>query len=239
MRSGTILNRSRRRRPLRRTGAIPLVHVPFDDVRKCAFRVLVYHERIAVEFFHAVTDGTGGMIFLKTLVAEYLCQRYGISIPGGARRAGPAGGPERGGDGGQLFALCGQRPRERKESTAYQLSGTLEPDGFLNLTTLMVPVDAVRKCAKEHHVSVTELLAAAMMKAICELQAEQTPRRRHRKPVKVCCRSICGRWFPSRTLRNFASYGHAGDRSAARRLHVRRDLPRGSLPDGAGERPAG
>ena len=56
----------------------------------------------------------------------------------------------------------------------------------MNLTTLMVPVDAVRKCAKEHHVSVTELLAAAMMKAICELQAEQTPRRRHRKPGKAC-----------------------------------------------------
>ena len=80
------------------------------------------------------------------------------------------------------------------------------PDGFLNLTTLMVPVDAVRKCAKEHHVSVTELLAAAMMKAICELQAEQTPRRRHRKPVKVLLPVNLRQMFPSRTLRNFASY---------------------------------
>lgn len=84
-----------------------------------------------------------------------------------------------------FLRYAGNVHASRKESTAYQLSGTLEPDGFLNLTTLMVPVDAVRKCAKEHHVSVTELLAAAMMKAICELQAEQTPRRRHRKPVKV------------------------------------------------------
>ena len=44
----------------------PLVHVPFDDVRRCAFRVLVYKNRLAVEFFHAVTDGTGGLIFLKS-----------------------------------------------------------------------------------------------------------------------------------------------------------------------------
>lgn len=28
----------------------PLVHVPFDDVRRCAFRVLVYKNRLAVEF---------------------------------------------------------------------------------------------------------------------------------------------------------------------------------------------
>lgn len=41
----------------------------------------VYGSRIAVEFFHAVTDGTGGLIFLKTLVAEYLCQKYKINIP--------------------------------------------------------------------------------------------------------------------------------------------------------------
>lgn len=37
----------------------PLAHAPFYEVRQCAFRVLVYHERIAVEFFHALTDGTG------------------------------------------------------------------------------------------------------------------------------------------------------------------------------------
>lgn len=59
----------------------PLQHVPFDSVRKCAFRVLVYKDRIAVEFFHAVTDGTGGLIFLKTLLAEYLSEKYGINVP--------------------------------------------------------------------------------------------------------------------------------------------------------------
>lgn len=29
-------------------------------------------KRIGVEFFHALTDGTGGMVFLKTLIGEYL-----------------------------------------------------------------------------------------------------------------------------------------------------------------------
>lgn len=140
--------------------------------------MLVYHERIAVEFFHAVTDGTGGMIFLKTLVAEYLCQRYGISIPAEHGVLGRLEDPSEEEMEDSFLRYAGNVHASRKESTAYQLSGTLEPDGFLNLTTLMVPVDAVRKCAKEHHVSVTELLAAAMMKAICELQAEQTPRRR-------------------------------------------------------------
>ncbi|HOQ07362.1 MAG TPA: hypothetical protein PK127_04535 [Clostridiales bacterium] len=35
------------------------------------FRVLFYRNRISVEYFHILTDGTGGMCFLKTLIAEY------------------------------------------------------------------------------------------------------------------------------------------------------------------------
>ena len=37
-----------------------------------SFRVLYYGNRISAEFFHAITDGSGGMIFLKSLVKEYL-----------------------------------------------------------------------------------------------------------------------------------------------------------------------
>ncbi len=37
-----------------------------------AFRLVYYHNRISVEFFHVLTDGYGGMVFLRTLVAEYL-----------------------------------------------------------------------------------------------------------------------------------------------------------------------
>jgi len=36
-----------------------------------SFRVLYYKNRISAEFFHILTDGTGGMCFLKTLIAEY------------------------------------------------------------------------------------------------------------------------------------------------------------------------
>ena len=59
----------------------PLVYMDKEEMRKCAFRVIVYGKRIAVEFFHSLTDGTGALIFLKNLVAEYLEQKYGINIP--------------------------------------------------------------------------------------------------------------------------------------------------------------
>ena len=37
-----------------------------------AFRVIYYKNRISVEFFHVLTDGIGGMVFLKALIAEYI-----------------------------------------------------------------------------------------------------------------------------------------------------------------------
>ena len=46
----------------------PLVFMSKEEMRECAFRVIVYHNRIAVEFFHSLTDGTGALIFLKNLV---------------------------------------------------------------------------------------------------------------------------------------------------------------------------
>ena len=192
--------------PIEEDKSYPLVHVPFDDVRKCAFRVLVYHSRIAVEFFHAVTDGTGGLIFLKTLVAEYLCQKYGISIPAEDGVLGRLEDPDPEELEDSFLRYAGDITASRSEQTAYHLSGTPEPDGFLNLTTLMLPVAAVKEKARAFGASVTEFSAAVMMKAICDLQAEQVPRRMRRKPVKVLLPVNLRGLFPSRTLRNFASY---------------------------------
>ena len=45
-----------------------------------SFRVLYYQNRISLEFFHILTDATGGMVFLKTLTAEYL-RLTGVDIP--------------------------------------------------------------------------------------------------------------------------------------------------------------
>lgn len=37
-----------------------------------SFRVVYFNNRISVEFFHVLTDGTGGMVFLKALLSEYI-----------------------------------------------------------------------------------------------------------------------------------------------------------------------
>ena len=184
----------------------PLQHVPFDSVRKCAFRVLVYKNRMAVEFFHAVTDGTGGLIFLKTLLAEYLSEKYGLNVPAEHGVLGRLEEPDEEELEDSFLRYAGDVKASRKEATAWHLSGTPEPDGYVHLVTMMLRVPEVKGCAKDHGVTVTELLCAAMMQAIDHLQAEKVPARSRRKPVKVTVPVNLRGLFPSHTLRNFASY---------------------------------
>ena len=184
----------------------PLVHMSYASIRECAFRVVVYKNRIAVELFHALTDGTGGMIFLKTLLAEYLSRKYGISVPNTdgvlCRMDEPS--PEELED--SFIKNAGTVSAGRKEATAYRLTGTTEPDGFVHLTTFMLDAAEVKARAHDHSATVTEFLTAAMMQAILRLQAEKVPHRSRRKPVKVLVPVNLRSLFPSKTLRNFALF---------------------------------
>lgn len=184
----------------------PLTHMRRQDLRKCAFRVIAYKNRIAVEFFHSLTDGTGALIFLKTLVAEYLQQRYGISI---VAEKGVLGRLEEPSDAeleDSFQKYSGDVAASRKENNAWHLRGTPEPGGFLNLTCFTLSTQAVLEKAHEYGVSLTVFLGAVMMMALQNLQAEKQPNIRRRKHIKVLLPVNLRNLFPSRTLRNFALY---------------------------------
>jgi len=192
--------------PVRKEKSYPLAHEPFGELRRCCFHVLVYHNRIAIEIFHGITDGNGAMILLKTLIAEYLTQKYGLCIPATDGVLGRLEEPQEAELEDSFLKYSGDVRASRREATAYHLSGTREEGGFLNLTTMMLSVPQVLERAHEYHVSVTEFLCAAMMWAILNLQAEKVPSRLHRRSVKVLLPVNLRRLFPSATLRNFALF---------------------------------
>ncbi len=184
----------------------PLTPMSRDEIRQCAFRVIAYKDRVAVEFFHSLTDGSGAMIFLKTLIAEYLQQRYGIPIPaekGVLNRQAPPDAEEL---EDSFLKYAGPLNASRREHNSWHVSGTPEPGGVLNLTCLQVPVDLALAKAREYDVTLTAFLGAAMLMALQNLQAEEIPDPRHRPSIKLLIPVNLRRLFPSRTLRNFAFY---------------------------------
>ncbi len=190
--------------------ANPCLPVNKKENNRFLFRVRYYKCRIALEFFHVLTDGSGGMCFLKTLVAEYLRLRYGADIPRGATimDCSERPRPEELEDSFPKFA--GKVPLARGESTAYHLRGTKEHKEFMNITTGIIDSDAIVRRAKELGVSVTHYLCAVLIQSIADIQRRDRVKSRRKQPIKICIPVNLRRIFGSSTVRNFSSYVNPG-----------------------------
>ncbi|MBP3481381.1 MAG: alpha/beta hydrolase [Clostridia bacterium] len=188
----------------------PLIHTPFDDVRKCAFRVIHYKNRISAEFFHAITDGNGGLVFLKTLLAEYISRKYSVQIPTEDGVLDRLEAPHGGELEDSFLKYGGDVGKSLWDKNAFHFSGTPEPDGFCTDTAFIMDADRIVSEAKKRGVTVTALLTAALVKATISAQEHTVKNPRRRKDVKVLLPVNLRNIFPSRTLRNFALYTIAG-----------------------------
>ena len=184
----------------------PLTYMSKEEMRRCAFRVIVHHDRIAVEFFHSLTDGTGALVFLKNLVAEYLEQKYHICIPceNGIldRTALPL--EEELEDCFPKYA--GTVAASRKDTNAWHMYGEPQKDGILNLTCFQVRVQEALALAHKYDATLTVFMSAVMMQALLNLQNEKNPNIKRQKRIKLLIPVNLRQLFPSNTLRNFAMY---------------------------------
>ncbi len=182
--------------------AYPLTFMTKREMGRCCLRVFYYRNRIAVEFFHVLSDGGGAMAFLKTLTARYLTLRYGAEIPptDGVLDVAEAPDPEELEDSFQRYAA--DHPAYCPEAGAYRLPGKRELGGSMRLITGVISGDALHALAKAHSCTVTVLLAAIMAQCVLRIQDERVPKKRQ-KPVKITIPVDLRRLFPSRTLRNF------------------------------------
>ncbi len=184
----------------------PLVHMSKKEMKKCALRVIVHENRVAVEFFHSLTDGTGGLVFLKNLIVEYLEQKYHVVIPLGNgivdRTASPIS--EELEDSFPKYA--GAVPVSRKDTNAWQLYGEPLADGFLQVTCFQLSVEETLALAHAYKVTATVFLGAVMMKALLSLQNEKNPHVASQERIKLSIPVNLRQLFPSCTLRNFSMY---------------------------------
>ena len=184
----------------------PIARMSDKELKSAALRVIVYKNRVACEYFHALTDGTGGMIFLKTLVAEYIKQKYGRNFAfehGVLDRLEPPSAEEL---EDSFLRHSSDVPKSRVESDAYKLPGTLIKGDYRYNLTMMTDARSLLEKAKEHGVTLTAYVCAALMRAICNIQEEHVKDKRKYKAVKVLIPVNLRPFFDSRSLRNFALY---------------------------------
>ena len=188
----------------------PCVRMNLRENKGFMFRVRYYEKRIAVEIFHVLTDGTGGMCFLKTLVAEYLRLKYGADIPFTDEILDCSVSAPHGELEDSFLKYARSATLSRGESAAYRLRGIKEQMHITHLTTGMIDVEQLRAKAKSLNASVGELLTALLILAIRRLQLSDHNKRRRLEPVKICVPVNMRKFYPTCTMRNFASYVNPG-----------------------------
>ena len=188
----------------------PLVGMTGEDVRRCAIRVLYYRDRMAVEFFHAVTDGTGGMVFAKSLAAEYVRQRYGVTVPSTDGVKDPDEAPKESEFIDSFQKNAGLVSAPRDDRNVYRANGVLEKDRYLHVTAGILDTAQLVAEAKARGVTVTAYLTAVLLQSLLQMQAEDEPRLHRRSPVKVQIPVNLRQLYGGDTMRNFVAVANVG-----------------------------
>jgi len=172
------------------------------------YRIRAHDKRIALEICHILTDGSGAMIFLRSLLAEYY-RLQGIHTEYGQDVFDPRGkpAPSEWEDAFSRYATPGI-PEPVRGTSAWHLPGLPLPLHTMRITTGTLALAEVLKKAKEYGATLTVYLSAVFLAALQDVQ-DAHPRqgdRRKRKPLRLQVPANLRNFFPSTTLRNFSLY---------------------------------
>ena len=171
-----------------------LAYMSMEEIRNCALRVLYGAHRIAIEVFHALTDGAGGLQFLKALLAEYL-DAPAKAVPG-----------EKAWEdsfytyaNGSLASIPG--------GSSYLLPAASELARSIHQTTLTFSVKELLAVTRAEHTTITAFFTALFVQtAMKQQQYEKETSGETLLPVQVMVPIDLRKRFESTSLRNFSLY---------------------------------
>jgi len=178
----------------------PCLSLYSPNRKNLLFRVFYHGTRINLEIYHVLTDGTGAMQFLCTLVHRYLLERYpeDFSDPP-PKLAYTASRSQLWDDSFQKYYKKPPMPKPSLTRGAYHLRGERLADNRLSVVEGHMGVDALLACSRARGATITEFLTAVL---ICAIHAQMRLRDRTR-PVVITVPVNLRNYFPSESARNF------------------------------------
>ncbi len=179
---------------------------PFEFSRTSQiFRVLYYDNKISFETFHSLTDGNGAIRFFNTLLVRYFelnglvfddLNKFDLNV-----RDLPV--MEEMEDAFKRYAEKG-KTKPRSESVAFAVKGPLESLQVLKVVTGIVDVDKLKALSKSYDATINEFLSAVYLKVLIE--EKKRDNKQSKRPVKLSVPVNMRRFYPSKTMRNFAQF---------------------------------
>jgi len=195
-------------------GAPPLLEDVYNPLSKLKwksnghfmYRLLYYKNRVAAEFFHALTDGTGGMTFLLSVVAEYFRLKYDdeVEVSKYVLSCDDEASAEEYED--SFLKYASKEKTSRRETPSYNIKGSAVPFNRMLFVSAKIPTDKLAGAAASYGVTVGVFLSSLLLYSTYLKQQKEKRKKKRNMDIKVSVPIDLRRHFPSRTLRNFSAY---------------------------------
>lgn len=169
-----------------------------QDIRSLLFRVFYYRNRINLEIYHALADGTGAMQFLRVLVCHYLAKIYFPQQNPPILPEFDASQTEQMADSFQKYYSTAKKQRD-STVRAFRIKGPRISENRIKATEGIVPVKALLDLARSYNTTVTVLLTSLLVCAIYSTMSVWDTG----KPVVVAVPVNLRNYFSSVSVRNF------------------------------------
>lgn len=177
----------------------PCSPIYYKNKKTLLFEVTYYRNRINLEVYHALTDGTGALQFLKILVYYYIIFKYPENFQELPSLDYDASLFEKMDDSFQKYYSKGKSEHKIFPSKAYHIQGTKSPEHRLNVIEGILSVKSILTLAKKYNTTVTVLLTSLL---ILSIHKERSIRSYH-LPVVLTVPVNLRKYFQSGSARNF------------------------------------
>lgn len=162
------------------------------------FRVTYYKCRINLEVFHALTDGAGGIIFLKELVYQYLRLKYPEILR--VEKDKISSGIFLDKEDSYVKNFKKAHPKVYKSERALTLHGEKLPKGEMGVLHGYMPVDQLKAAGKKYGVTINQYLVGVFVYCIYKEYLKEQP---SKVPISCCVPVNLRPYYESHTMKNF------------------------------------
>jgi NRPS condensation-like uncharacterized protein len=173
---------------------------------KLLMRILVIKNTISVEFSHILTDGTGGLEFLKSVLLTYF-EKCGAMIPEEIdyHKPGEEANEREFEDAYQRY-FKRKLPLMPEYPPAFHLPYGLKKKPRFRTLVVMLPLKDIHRLAKEKQSSITVYLVSVYLMVLQDIfrQISKRDQRKANKIIRIQVPINLRSIYPSETMRNFS-----------------------------------
>ena len=164
------------------------------------FKVTYFKNKINIDIFHALTDGSSGAIFFKEIIYTYLEMYYHNEINQGNRSKRKI---DYNTEDGYIKNYDKKSKSNAIGEKAFELKGNKIKLGGISVIHEIIDLEQLKKESKKYEATITQYLTAVLMYVIYK---ENYMKNKGKKPIKICIPVNLKKYFPSKTMSNFFSY---------------------------------